>query len=75
MKSFVSLLSLLSALSLYAFDFTPYRTIVCFGDSITHGGFYPMYLQQYHAETGMPLRHSTPSAIPPNMQKALKYSG
>lgn len=50
MKSFVSLLSLLSALSLYAFDFTPYRTIVCFGDSITHGGFYPMYLQQYHAE-------------------------
>lgn len=50
MKFFTTLLFLLSLLSLPAFDFTPYKTVVCFGDSITHGGFYPMYLQQYHAE-------------------------
>ncbi len=51
MKLSVLLLSFSMGLSLYAFDFAPYRTIVCFGDSITHGGFYHMYLQEYLAET------------------------
>lgn len=38
-------------LPLNAFDLTPYKRIVCFGDSITHGGQYHVFLQEYLAET------------------------
>ena len=50
MKLKVLSLILFSALSLSAFDLMPYKKIVCFGDSITHGGYYDMYLQEYLAE-------------------------
>lgn len=46
----VCLLACFTALTLSAFDFSPYERIVCFGDSITHGGYWHMYLQQYFAE-------------------------
>ncbi len=51
MKATVLFAILLSVLTLSAFDLTPYKRIVCFGDSITHGGYYPMFLQEYLAET------------------------
>ncbi len=51
MKFAVLVLTFLSVLSVGAFDLTPYKKIVCFGDSITHGGYYPMFLQCYLAET------------------------
>lgn len=44
-------LLLFVVLPLNAFDLTPYKRIVCFGDSITHGGHYHLFLQQYLAET------------------------
>lgn len=51
MKLTTLILCLLSALTLSAFDMTPYKRIVCLGDSITNGGVYDMYLQSYLAET------------------------
>ena len=51
MKLKVLILTLFSAVSLCAFDLMPYKRIVCFGDSITHGGSYHMFLQEYLAET------------------------
>jgi len=51
MKKHAILLVLIFTFTLGALDLTPYNTIVCFGDSITHGGYYHMYLQEYLAET------------------------
>ena len=52
MQFFLCLLSLLFVRSLSVFDVTSCKTTVCFGESITHGGFYPMYRQQDYAEKG-----------------------
>ncbi len=51
MKKYIFLSTFFVALSLFAYDFSPYKKIVCFGDSITHGGYYHMYLQEYLAES------------------------
>lgn len=51
MKTLVFLWAFLSLFSLSALDLSLYKTIVCFGDSITHGGTYHMFLQEYLAET------------------------
>jgi|GEM_PF-2833776 len=51
MKFSVLMLALFSLFTLTALDFSPYKTIVCFGDSITHGGQYHVFLQEYLAET------------------------
>ena len=50
MKLFALLLFVI-ILPLNAFDLTPYQRIVCLGDSITHGGYYHVFLQEYLAET------------------------
>ena len=50
MKLFALLLFVV-ILPLNAFDLTPYKRIVCLGDSITHGGYYHVFLQEYLAET------------------------